>query len=104
MKTALVMALSLAGMAAAQLNAPPAVVSKSAPGPKHTRPSAKHDVGTGAGDVGKGTVKATGSTALDLVTLHPINAATDVGKGTAGAVKGTGKILRGTGKAFRHLF
>ena len=104
MKTALLVAMSLAGMARAQLIAPPAVVSESAPRPKHTRPSAKHDVGTGAGDIGKGAAKATGSTAVDLVTLHPINAATDVGKGAAGAAKGTGKVLRGTGKAFKHLF
>jgi hypothetical protein len=44
--------------------------------------------------------------------LHPINAATDFGKGAAGTgknvavgtVKGTGKILKGAGKAVKHLF
>ena len=81
--------------------------------------SAKHDVGSGAGDIGKGAAKGAGSaakgtakTAGDLVTLHPINAATDLGKGAAktgknvgvGTVKGTGKILKGTGKALKHLF
>ena len=81
--------------------------------------SAKHDVGSGAGDIGKGTAKGVGSAAEgtgkaagDLVTLHPINAATDVGKGAAktgknigvGTVKGTGKIFKGTGKAIKHLF
>ena len=81
--------------------------------------SAKHDLGSGAGDIGKGAAKGvgsaakgTGKSAVDLVTLHPINAATDLGKGAAktgknvgvGAVKGTGKILRGTGKAIKHLF
>ncbi len=81
--------------------------------------SAKHDVGSGAGDIGKGVAKGagsaakgTGKAAADLVTLHPINAATDLGKGAAktgknvgvGAAKGTGKILKGTGKALRHLF
>src|ERR1700730_1021218 len=81
--------------------------------------SAKHDVGSGAGDIGKGTAKGVGSAAKgtgkaagDLVTLHPINAATDLGKGAAktgknvgvGTVKGTGKILKGTGKAIKHLF
>jgi hypothetical protein len=81
--------------------------------------SAKHDVGSGAGDIGKGTArgagsaaKGTGKAAGDLVTLHPINAATDLGKGAAstgknvgvGTAKGTGKILRGTGKAIKHLF
>jgi hypothetical protein len=81
--------------------------------------SAKHDVGSGAGDIGKGggkgvgsAAKGTGKAAGDLVTLHPIGAATDLGKGAAGAgknvgtgaVKGTGKILRGTGKGIKHLF
>jgi hypothetical protein len=49
---------------------------------------------------------------VDLVTLHPINAATSVGKGAAvggkdvavGTVKGTGKIGKGIGKAFKKLF
>jgi hypothetical protein len=119
MKTVLLFALSFAGVAAAQLKAPPAVTSESAPAPKDNRPSAKRDVGTGAGDIGKGAAKgaygaakATGSSAVDLVTLHPINAATDLGKGAVGTgrtvgvgtAKGTGKILRGTGKAFKHLF
>jgi len=81
--------------------------------------SAKHDVGSGAGDIGKGTAKGLGSAAKgtgkatgDLVTLHPINAATDLGKGAAktgknigvGTAKGTGKIFKGTGKAIKHLF
>ena len=81
--------------------------------------SAKHDVGSGAGDIGKGAAKGLGSAAKgtgkaagDLVTIHPINAATDLGKGAAktgknvgvGTVKGTGKIFRGTGKAIKHLF
>jgi len=46
------------------------------------------------------------------VTLHPVNAATDLGKGAAhtgknigvGTVKGTAKIFKGTGKAIKHLF
>jgi hypothetical protein len=86
-------------------------------GKKHT--SAKHDIGSGAGDVGKGAGKAvgsaakgTGKAAADLVTLHPINAATDLGKGAVGvgknagvgAVKGSAKIVRGTGKALKHIF
>lgn len=92
-------------------------VSSSKRAKKHT--SAKHDVGSGAGDVGKGAgkgvasaAKGTGKAAGDLVTLHPISAATDLGKGAAGAgknvgvgtVKGTGKIVRGTGKAIKHIF
>ena len=82
-------------------------------------PSAKHDVGAGAGDIGMGAAKAagsaakgTGKAAVDLVTMHPINAATDLGRGAAatgknvgvGTVKGTGKMFRGAGKAIRHLF
>ncbi len=80
--------------------------------------SAKHDVGSGAGEIGKGVGKGAGSaakgvgkSAADLATLHPINAATDLGKGAAGAgknvgvgaVKGTGKIIKGTGKAIKHI-
>jgi hypothetical protein len=49
---------------------------------------------------------------LDLVTLHPINAATSVGKGAAvggkdvavGTLKGTGKIGQGIGRAIKKLF
>jgi len=80
--------------------------------------SAKHDVGSGAGDIGKGAAKGAGSAAkgagkgaVDLATLHPINAATDLGVGAAktgknvgvGTVKGTGKILKGAGKAIKHV-
>ena len=65
-------------------------------------------VAKGAGDVAKGTGKG----AVDLVTLHPVNAASSVGKGAAsggkdvsvGAVKGTGKVTKGVGRAFKHLF
>lgn len=83
---------------------------------KHT--SAKHDVGSGAGDVGKGVgkgaasaAKGTGNAAVHLATLHPIDAAGDLGKGAVGAgknvgvgaAKGTGKIVKGTGKAIKHI-
>jgi hypothetical protein len=84
----------------------------------HNRGS-KHDVSSGVGDIGKGAgrgaasaAKGTGKAAADLVTLHPVNAAADLGKGAVGAgknvgvgtVKGTGKIIKGTGKAIKHLF
>ena len=77
------------------------------------------EIGSGAGDIGKGAAKGagnlakgTGKGALDLVTLHPINAAASVGKGAGaggkdvavGTVKGTGKIGKGIGKAFKKLF
>jgi hypothetical protein len=91
---------------------------KNHPEQRHDRGPGK-EIGSGAGDVGKGAAKGagnvakdTGKSALDLVTLHPINAATSVGKGAAvggkdvaeGTVKGTGKIGKGIGKAFKKLF
>ena len=87
------------------------------PAKHHT--SAKHDVGSGSADIAKGVGKGaasaavgTGKAAGSLVTLHPINAAGELGSGAVsagrhvgvGAVKGTGKIVRGTGKALKHLF
>jgi hypothetical protein len=77
------------------------------------------DVGSGAGDIGKGTAKGTGAAAEgvgkgagDLVTLHPVDAAGNVGKGAAvtgkdvgvGATKGTGKIAKGTGRGIGKIF
>jgi hypothetical protein len=77
------------------------------------------DVGRGAGDIGKGTAKGTGAagkgvgkSAGDLVTLHPLDAAGNVGKGAAvagkdvgvGAAKGTGKIATGTGRGIGKIF
>jgi hypothetical protein len=84
----------------------------------HGRGPAK-EIGSGAGDIGKGAAKGagnvakgTGKGALDLVTLHPIDAAASVGKGAGvggkdvavGTVKGTGKIGKGIGKAVKKLF
>lgn len=86
--------------------------------PKPER-SAGGDVGSGAGDIGKGAAKGagniaagTGKGAVDLVTLHPIDAAGAVGTGAAkggkniivGTAKGTGKIVKGTGRAIKHIF
>ena len=77
------------------------------------------DIGSGTGDIGKGAgkgagnlAKGTGKGAVDLGTLHPINAAGDIGKGGAsagknvavGAGKGTGKIAKGTGRAVKKIF
>jgi len=77
------------------------------------------EIGSGAGDIGKGAAKGagniakgTGKGAVDLVTLHPIVAAESVGKGAAvggkdvavGTVKGTGKVGKGLGKAIKKLF
>jgi hypothetical protein len=81
--------------------------------------SAGGDVGSGAGDIGKGAAKGTGNLAKgtakgvgDLVTLHPVGAVENVGKGAGaaakdvgvGTAKGTGKIVEGTGKAIAHPF
>lgn len=77
------------------------------------------DVGRGAGDIGKGTAKGAGAAAKgvgkgagDLVTLHPLDAAGNVGKGGAvagkdvgvGAAKGTVKIAKGTGRGIGKIF
>jgi hypothetical protein len=85
---------------------------------KHGR-SAGGDVAAGTGNYAKGAGGAAGHAAAgagkgaaDLATLHPVNAATDVGKGAAyagkdagvGAVKGTGHIVKGIGKGIKHIF
>ncbi len=76
-------------------------------------------MGSGAGDIGKGAAAGVGKTAEgvgkgagDLVTLHPVGAVENVGKGVGvgakdvgvGAVKGTGKIVGGTGKLIARPF
>jgi len=86
-------------------------------GQQQTTPAG--DVGHGTADIGKGAggavgnvAKGTGKGAADLVTLHPLNAAGNVGKGVGvgakdagvGAAKGTGKIAKGTGRGVKHLF
>jgi hypothetical protein len=112
-----------------------AICVRNAPGqnsqPQHTdtsQPSAEQqphqsspggDVGRGAGDIGKGTAKGAGAAAKgvgkgagNLVTLHPLDAAGNVGKGGAvagkdvgvGAAKGTGKIAKGTGRGIGKIF
>ena len=88
-------------------------------GQQNKGPGATKDIGSGAGDVGKGTAKGAGDAAkgagkgaADLATLHPVNAAGAAGKGAAstgkdvavGTAKGGGKIVRGVGKAFKKIF
>jgi hypothetical protein len=53
------------------------------------------DIGKGAGRGAESLGKGAGGAAGNLVTLHPGNAATDLGKGAAGAGKDVGV---GTGK------
>ena len=66
-------------------------------GEKKTR-SAGGEVASGTGDIGKGAAKGVGSLAagtgkgaVNLVTLHPLDAASSVGKG--GVVAGIGQRL-----------
>ncbi len=85
---------------------------------KKTEPSPGRQIGNGAGNVaggaGKGAgdlAKGTGKGVVDLVTLHPIDAGTAVGKGavgagkdvTVGTAKGTGKMVKGIGRAFKKI-
>ena len=80
---------------------------------------AAREIGGGVATVGGGAVKGAadaakgaGKGAVDLVTLHPIDASVSVGKGavsagkdvTVGTAKGTGKVTKGVGRAFKHLF
>jgi hypothetical protein len=82
-------------------------------------PSPGKQIGSGAGNIGIGAAKGAGNLAkgagkgaVDLVTLHPINAASSVGKGAVvggkdvavGTAKGTGKIGKGIGRAVKKLF
>ncbi len=69
------------------------------------------DIGKGAGKGAESLGKGTAGAAGNLVTLHPINAATDLGKGAGGAgkdvgvgtAKGTAKIGKGSAKGVGHL-
>jgi len=85
---------------------------KSEPGPGKEIGSGAGNIGTGAAKGAGNLAKGTGQGAVDLVTLHPVNAATSIGKGAAaagkdvsvGTVKGAGKIAKGIGRAFKKLF
>jgi hypothetical protein len=98
---------------------PITALAQSPPDQTKRQPGPGKEIGRGAANIGTGTAKGagnlakgTGKGAVDLVTLHPIDAATSVGKGAAvggkdvavGAVKGTGQIGKGIGKALKKLF
>ena len=104
-----------------QTQPPPQATDTSRPSTEHQphQGSPGGDVGRGAGDIGKGTAKGAGAAAKgvgkgagDLVTLHPLDAAGNVGKGGAiagkdvgvGAAKGTFKIAKGTGRGIGKIF
>jgi hypothetical protein len=95
------------------------VLAQSPPEETKRQPSPGKEIGGGAANIGTGAAKGVGNIAkgagkgaVDLVTLHSINAAASVGKGaavggkdlTVGTVKGTGKIGKGIGRAFKKLF
>jgi hypothetical protein len=72
-------------------------------------------VGTAAGGVARGAGSAAagaGKGAVDLATLHPIDAGVAAGTGavkagkdvTTGSAKGAGKIGKGVGHALRKIF
>jgi len=69
------------------------------------------DIGKGAGKGAESLGKGTAGAAVDVVTLHPIGAATDLGKGAGGAgkdvgvgtAKGTEKIGKGSAKGVGRL-
>jgi hypothetical protein len=110
---------ALAQNSQTQTPPPSASTSQSSTTQPSPQTSPGGDVGHGAGDIGKGTAKGAGSAAKgigkgagDLVTLHPVKAAGNVGKGAAGAgkdvgvgaAKGTGKIAKGTGRGIGKIF
>ncbi|MGC2617959.1 MAG: hypothetical protein WA414_02900 [Acidobacteriaceae bacterium] len=120
----LAFAIGLSGPSASaensQTQVPPNNAQTAQPAPQQAHPTSPGgDVGRGAGDIGEGTGKGAGAAAEgvgkgagDLVTLHPVKAAGNVGKGGAeagkdigvGAAKGTGKIAKGTGRGIGKIF
>ncbi len=85
----------------------------------HKQRSAGGDVASGSGNIAAGAGKGAGHAAegvgkgaADLATLHPVDAAADVGKGgvsagkdvAVGTSKGTGKVIKGIGKGIKHIF
>ena len=108
----------LFGLALCGWGQQPPTEQTSTPSEKSRGPGAGRDIGSGAGDVGKGAAKGTGELAKgtakgagDLVTLHPIDATAAIGKGavvagkdaTVGTAKGAGKITRGIGKGLKKI-
>lgn len=82
------------------------------------RRSAGGEIASGSGNIGTGAAKGAGHAAegvgrgaVDLATLHPVNAAGDIGKGgvaagkdvAVGTGKGTAKIAKGIGKGIKHI-
>jgi len=115
----LTIALAICSENAPGQNSQPSAQPADTSQPQSQQRSPGGDVGSGAGDIGKGTAKGTGAAAKgvgkgagDLVTLHPLDAAGNVGKGAVvagkdvgvGAAKGTGKIAKGSGRGIGKIF
>jgi len=102
----------------AQSDEPSATENHSGKKKKHSKGAAS-EIGSGAGSVGGGVAKGAGAAAsgaangaVDLVTLHPIDAGVSVGTGavkagkdvTIGSAKGAGKIGKGVAHVFGKIF
>jgi hypothetical protein len=115
MKTLLLTILPAAVAAAqsAETQTPAAKVAK-----QKAKRSAGRDIGSGAANIGTGAAKGaenlargTAKRAVDLATLHPIDAATSVFGGaasagkdvTVGTVKVAGNITRGVGRVLKKV-
>lgn len=85
---------------------------KKEPGPGRQVANGAGNIAAGAGKGAGAAAKGTGKGALDLVTLHPVDAAGSVGKGAGtagkdvgvGTAKGAGKIFKGIGRGIKHIF
>jgi hypothetical protein len=85
---------------------------KNEPGPGRQVSNGAGNIAGGAGKGAGDAAKGVGKGAANLATLHPIDAATSVGKGagsagkdvTVGAAKGSGKVVKGIGRGIKHLF
>lgn len=64
---------------------------------KNNKPGPGRETANGVGDAGKGVAKGTG----DLVTLHPVKAVGNLGKG---AGEGTYKVGKGIGGGVAKIF
>ena len=115
---ALLLALAIGPASFAQSAQPDSDTSSKPRKSKKQDKSTAADLGGGAGDVAGGAAKGAGDAAkgvgkgaADAATLHPLNAAGDVGTGavkagkdvTVGSAKGVGKVGKGIGHAFKKI-
>ena len=108
--------LALASQSFAQ--SPQADTTVKATKNKKPKKGSAAEIGSGVGSVAGGVAKGAGSAAsgaakgaVDLVTLHPIDAGAAIGTGAAkagkdvavGSVKGVGRIGKGVGHALKKI-